>query len=165
MDMNNIKKLQGKWNYTEPIEYCYIDYEMLEPIKPTYWSAIHVGEVRQGILINYKGFEDREDSESQTFMIDNQWGDGTAKLRNGGGPDSSHKEVSNYRIIGEAKEPVMTLNPSKLIEESKAFDKYIKANFPELSVKLDKLAAMNKSFMSAMQKDDNDGNDDNVSHA
>lgn len=78
--------MKGYWN-GEPAEFKGIEYEVKEPKVPTYWYARFVGEKRQGIEVRYQG---------DSFIIDNQHGDGFYKLTRGmGSPRCAHKSLSN----------------------------------------------------------------------
>jgi hypothetical protein len=85
MIMKNM--VRGKWNGDTNILFCAVDYVVQQPSNPMWWSAHHVGETRQGILV-------LNPEDGYRFLIDNKFGDGWYKVAVGNGsPGCGHKSA------------------------------------------------------------------------
>lgn len=85
---------KGLWNGDIPIIYTVIDYEVGKAPSITWWSAFHLGEIRQGILV-------KNPADDYEFVIDNKFGDGFFKVTRGGSPRDGHKSVQGFKIVRE----------------------------------------------------------------
>lgn len=86
-----IPMLKGIWNGNIEIYFRSVEYIVGKPESNTWWSANHVGETRQAILvINPK--------DNHKFLIDNKYGDGFQRVIRAGTPWAYHKSVDNPTI-------------------------------------------------------------------
>lgn len=78
--------MQGFWN-GEPATFRGVTYELVEAPQPLWWQNCHVGQRRQGLEMT---------QGSETWIIDNEYGDGYYKVTIGmGSPRCGHKSVHN----------------------------------------------------------------------
>jgi hypothetical protein len=125
--MNNLKP--GYWN-GEPAQFKAVLYRVLEPETKTWWTISHVGEIRQAIQINYGG---------ETWIIDNQHGDGYYKVTAGqGSPRCGHKSITDYEILGDVPEENWQIqyDHEAIKKENEAHDQWMARNHPEDHKKL-----------------------------
>lgn len=120
--MSNLK--QGYWN-GEPAQFKVVLYQVLKPKVATWWTNSHVGEIRQAIQITYG---------NQTWIIDNQHGDGYYKVTTGqGSPTCSHKSISDYEIIEDVPEEKWQkeYDHEAIRKENELHDQWMERNHPE----------------------------------
>jgi hypothetical protein len=116
--------MKGFWN-GEPAKIEGITYEVSQAVLKNHWQNVHVGKRRQGLRITQGG---------ETWIIDNEHGDGYYKVTKGMGMwRSGHKDVTNpQRIViipdGEIK---ATYDAESIKRENLEHDEFIKANDPE----------------------------------
>ena len=119
-----IKK--GFWNGgVDPITFQVVEYKVLEPEVKTWWMARFVGTIRQGVLVNSKGYE---------FLIDNEHADGYCKTAGGGSPNHSHKSVDKYEIVNydvPTEKINFRLDIDGLKKDGEDHMKWLEVNHPE----------------------------------
>lgn len=117
----------GFWNGDVPVRYKAVEYKVGEPASSTWWSAMCVGNIRQGILVTGE--------DNYTFLIDNQHGDGFHKVANtGGSPRAGHKSVDNYEITNPYLEDSAwktVIDFEAMAAEQESHDRFIQENDPE----------------------------------
>jgi len=114
---------KGYWN-GEHAQFIGVTYEVSKSDGPLHWQNRHVGQRRQGLQITYG---------TQTWIIDNEFGDGFHKVTSGfGSPTCGHKSVFKPLNIQEiADSEIRTLiNWGGMTLENQMHDDYIKTTDP-----------------------------------
>lgn len=137
---------QGKWNYTEDIEYDVILVRLHEAKEPkTHWQNAFAGQERQVVRVAY---EDKFGKQKR-FFIDNQDGSGLRKIDRGGSPDSYHASIDGFDLIRELPESEWQRWDPALHQKSQAdADEWMKKNYPEDYEQMLSL----RSYIQAIQK-------------
>lgn len=120
--MSNNQK--GFWN-GEPATFNVVLYQVLPAEKETWWQNRHLGQQRQAVQITYGG---------QTWIIDNEHGDGYYKVTTGmGSPGCGHKSIDAHRIIRELPESEWKteIDHAGLKAEQEMHDAWHKEHDPE----------------------------------
>lgn len=120
---------KGFWN-GEPALFTGVIYEVTASNNPTHWQNRHVGKRRQGIFVHYK---------RQTFMIDNEHGDGYYKVTKGmGSPARGHHSVENpTNMLHIQDKHINTFyDTAALKKEVEELDQWTKENHPEVYEKI-----------------------------
>ena len=127
----------GYWNGEPTATFVGVTYEVTKiEDTPLSWLNSHVGKRRQGIQITYSG---------QTWIIDNEHGDGYYKVTKGfGSPRCGHKSVTNPINVTEIPDcDINTFyNYPAMRAENEAHDKYIEQINPEEFKRLKSLRSM-----------------------
>jgi hypothetical protein len=124
--MKQLFTLKGYWNGepTATFTACIIKpKENTE--KPMYWYNVFSGKERQAIEITYAG---------QTWIIDNNVGDGYLKVTKGqGSPSYGHKSLDNYDFVRYIPESELNIVYDRMLadEEQQEINEYQKMNYPE----------------------------------
>lgn len=124
--------MKGYWN-GESCDFEPVKYTVTQSETHTWWNNRFVGQRRQAIQITY---------QNQTWLIDNEHGDGYYKVTDGqGSPRVGHKSVSNPIDIEPIQYDEMNVRVDEkgILEEDKINDDYIKQSDPELYQKLESL--------------------------
>jgi len=136
---------KGYWN-GENATFVGVTYEVTKSEGPLHWQNRHIGQRREGIQITYG---------KETWIIDNQFGDGYHKVTVGlGSPTCGHKSVFNPINVFEIHDSGIT----KLIDwagmeaENQAHDDYIKQVDPEAYERLQSLKKMIAGFNRKLQR-------------
>jgi hypothetical protein len=132
--------LTGYWNGDKSANFIGVIYKVDKAPTPTWWQNRVVGTERQGLMITYA---------NQTWLIDNECGDGYYKLTEGlGSWRCGHKSLADYTIVREIpdEEIIMQYNEEKLAEETRLHDEWMEQNYPEDFKKLQALKASIRSF-------------------
>lgn len=133
--------MDGYWN-GEPAKFVGVIYQVSPPQVATWWQAMYIGEERQGIEITYSG---------ETWIIDNEYGDGFFKVTRGmGSPRCPHRSIDAPMKLREIPESEINkiLDKIGLEGERLKFDKWLEENYPEQARKSKALreAFKNKKF-------------------
>lgn len=132
--------LTGYWNGDKSATFIGVIYKVDKAPTPTWWQNRVVGTERQGLVITYA---------NQTWLIDNECGDGYYKLTQGFGMwQCGHKSLADYTIVKEVpdEEIITEYNSEKLAEESQLHDEWMEQNYPEDFKRLQALKASIRSF-------------------
>lgn len=132
--------LTGYWNGDKSANFIGVIYKVDKASTPTWWQNRIVGTERQGLIITYA---------NQTWLIDNECGDGYYKLTEGlGSWRCGHKSLADYTIVKEIpdEEIITQYNEEKLAEESRLHDEWMEQNYPEDFKRLQALKASIRSF-------------------
>lgn len=125
----------GFWN-GEPASFTVISYEVLRNENKNHWQNMFVGEKRQGVLIT---------QYDQSWLIDNQHGDGYCKVTIGmGSPRYGHKSVVEHNVLGclPESEWKTVYNSMMITKEGNDHDQWIQTNSPEDWKKIEGLRKM-----------------------
>lgn len=117
--------LKGFWNgeHTATFTACIVK-PHFNSEKPMYWHNVFAGEERQGIEITYAG---------QTWVIDNETGDGYYKVAIGmGSPQCGHKSYSDFDFVRyiPKEEMLIAYSPMAAKIEQDRINEYQKTNYP-----------------------------------
>jgi hypothetical protein len=132
--------LTGYWNGDKSANFIGVIYKVDKAPTPTWWQNRIVGTQRQGLMITYA---------NQTWLIDNECGDGYYKLTEGlGSWRCGHKSLADYTIVKEIPDEQINkeYNGEKLAEESRLHDEWMEQNYPEDFKRLQALKASIRSF-------------------
>lgn len=147
--MKNLFTQNGFWNgeHTATFTACIIKPHIVED-KPMYWCNVFAGTERQVIEITYAG---------QTWVIDNETGEGYIKVTEGmGSPSYGHKSFKGYDFVRYIPESEMHTSFNYPLEETerKMIDAYAKEKDPVEFERTQRLIAGMRSFqkMSPMEQ-------------
>lgn len=147
--MKPLFTMNGFWNgeNTATFTACIVK-PKLNAEKPMYWHNVFAGQERQAIEITYGG---------ETWVIDNENGDGYVKVTKGmGSPSYGHKSYSEYDFVSYIPQEDMLIAISPMTEhlEQQKIDDYQKTNFPKEFEENKNLLNMVRSFqkMTPMEK-------------
>ena len=130
---------EGKWNYTEKIEYTVIEVLLLEvPETPLHWQNAFAGEVCQAVFCK---------TRTHQFIIDNQDGSGLHKVAQGGGPGCYSAHIDACEFIGNVPESEwIQWNPIEHIKRRDHRHTWMKQHFPEGFKRMEMLREQIQSF-------------------
>lgn len=120
---------QTFWN-GERCECFAINYIVEQSETPLYWGNSIIGQSRQGLVIKYNG---------DTFIIDNQHGEGWNKITKGQGMFRyAHKSVwsSKMSTLLDKSKIIKIYDKDATMLEEKNHEKWAEQNYPELHKKL-----------------------------
>lgn len=126
----------GYWNGESTAVFSAIEYQPLQVENINHWQNRYVGKTRQAIKITYEG---------ETWLIDNEHGDGYYKVTKGmGSPGCGHKSISKYLFIKDLDDSEIKVEYDYLAlkKETAEQDEFIKINSPEDHKKLIALREM-----------------------
>lgn len=116
--------MKGLWN-GEPAQISVVEYEVTKSDKPLYWNNLHVGTRRQALQVNQHG---------QSFLIDNQFGDGYYKVTEGKGMwRSGHKSIEkpiNVKPLPD-DQCITVYDHEGIKKEETTYEDWQKENYPE----------------------------------
>lgn len=137
----------GYWNGEPTAQFEGITYEVTKiESKPLHWQNPLAGTRRQGLIIT---------QGNETWIIDNEHGDGYHKLTEGHGMwTSGHASVTNPINIERIQDNEINilLNPDLLLKERRESDFYFEKNFPEEFNRMKELRAGLKEMRKNMPK-------------
>lgn len=129
-----MKKELGYWNGTRSVEFEVLAVVIL-PVadKPAHWQNSLAGTIRQVLRIS---------DGQESWMIDNETGEGYYKITDGHGSfRCGHSSVENCKILGPVprEEWKTEVNQEQRDAEYIAHRKFIKERYPEIYERLEAL--------------------------
>jgi hypothetical protein len=129
---------KGFWNGEPTATFIGVTYEVTQSDGTYHWQNRHIGQRRQGIQIT---------CGSETWIIDNQFGDGYHKVTSGlGSPTCGHKSIFNPINVTEIPDSEINteLDWKAWDQENEIHDNYIRDTDPATYERLQGLKAMIK---------------------
>jgi len=140
--MKKLFEQKGYWNWEHVVFTACIVKPIENKEKPMYWCNVFAGQERQAIEIT---------CNTETWIIDNNVGDGYLKVTIGGGsPSCGHKSYSGYEHVRylENEEMITSFNIDLEREEDNIINEYQKKNFPTEYAENQELLASLRSFQA-----------------
>jgi hypothetical protein len=134
---------QGYWNGEPTATFVGVYYRVEKAETETWWQNRVIGTIRQGLLITYR---------KETWLIDNEHGDGYYKVTDGkGSPQCGHKSLGVYTVLrGIPDDEINTkLDKEGIDQEDHLHDKWLEKKYPEV---YKRLQALKKSLNAHREK-------------